>query len=351
MNYLRLNIRGDARSANFPARGKKLKKHEKSRKKALPACVLATLLLLSAVSARARVIDGVVALVNNDPITYSEVREEVASGLGMPLGDADVFLRDQKDISAVLRWVNTLVEMSLVRAELKKKNQSISDKEVDGVIENVKRGNKVDDAQFAELLAAEGTTLAGYRNRVRMQLERGAIIRGRKLKEVTVTEDEVRDYFRENSERFVSGGEVRLEALFFPTTAASDEKAFRARYAAFQVAEAIRPGQSLLGSLEIARALYPEVESGSGDFAPVDDLAPEVRREIARLNKGERSAPFPTESGVYIVRVLERRGGTPLEFSLVKGPLFEELVDRRSEKALSDIIEDLKKSASIDIRL
>ena len=329
-----------------------MKNHKNSRKQALLACVLAAaLLVLSAAPAPARVIDGVVALVNNDPITYSEVREEVASGLGMPLGDADVFLREQRDSGAVLRWVNALVEMSLVRAELRKKNQSITDKEVNGVIENVKRSNKVDDAQFAELLAAEGTTLDGYRNRVRMQLERGAIIRERKLKEVTVTEDEVRDYFREHSERFVTGGEVRLEALFFPTVSASDDKAFRARFAAFQAAESVRQGQPLSDGLEIARTLYPEVETGAGGFALVDDLSTEVRREIARINAGEHSAPFPTEAGVYIIRVLERRGGTPLEFSQVKEALLEELANRRSEKALSDIIEDLKKSASIDIRL
>ena len=331
-----------------------MKGHGNSRKKKLLACVVALLLLLSAVPASSRVIDGVVALVNNEPITYSEVREEVAAGLGMPLGDADVFLRDQSDIESVLRWVNSLVEISLVRAELKKKNQSVSDTEIDRVLENVRKANKVSEEQFAELLSAEGTTLAAYRNRIRMQLERGAIIRERKLKEVTVTEDEVRDFFRENPERFVSGGEVRLEALFFPlpqTGSGAEEKMVRARYAAYHVATSIRRDQTLSDGLEIARVLFPEVEVVGGNFVSVDDLLPEVQREIRRLSTGERSEPFPTETGVYIIRVAERRGGKPLEFAQVKDFLSEELMDRRSEKALEDIIADLKKSASIYVRL
>ena len=333
-----------------------MKEHGNGWKKKLLACVVASLLLLSAVPASSRVIDGVVALVNNEPITYSEVRDEVAAGLGMPLGDADVFLREQSDINAVLRWVNVLVEMSLVRVELKKKNQSISDGEIDRVLENLKKANKLNDAQFAEMLASGGTTLAAYRNRIRLQLERGAIIRERKLKEVTVTEDEVREYFRANSDRFVGGGEVRLEALFFPLPSpaepGAEEKAIRARYAAYQVAVSVRQQeQSLSNGLEIARALFPDVESTDGDFVHVDDLLPEVQREIRRLRTGERSEPFPTETGVYIIRVVERRGGKPLEFTQVKESLSEELTDRRSEKALVDIIAELKKSASIYVRL
>ena len=332
----------------------KVKEHGNRRKKTLLACAVSVALLLSAVPAFARFIDGVVALVNNEPITYSEVRDEVASGLGIPVGDADVFLREQKDTDAVLRWVNALVEVNLVRAELKKKNQAISDKEVDRVIENVKQANKMDDAQFAEVLLREGSSLAAYRSRVRVQLERGAIVRERKFKEVNVTEDEVRDYFRANSERFVEGGEIRIEALFFPLPPAGsgpEDSAIRARYAAYQAVSAVGQKRSLMEGLEVARALYPETEAANGDFSPVEDLLPEIRREAERLYTGERSEPFPTETGVYIIRVVGRRGGNPLEFSQVKDALSEELADRRSSKALVDIIEDLKKSASIDVRL
>ncbi len=309
--------------------------------------------LLSSVPAFPRVIDGVVALVNDEPITYSEVREEVAGGMGMPLGDADVFLREQRDVQGVLRWINGLVEAFLVRAELKKKGQSVTEKELDRAIENVRKANRVDEAQFAELLAREGLTLPAFRNRIRLQLERGAIIRELKFKEVTVTEDEVRDYFRESAERFFVGGEVRVEALYFPITSetAREEQAGRARYSARLASGAVRQGRPLADGLEAARAVFPDVQLVSGDFVPAEDLMPEMRQEIGRLRSGERSEPFAAGEGVYIVRVVERRGGKAQEFSEVRAPLTEELMDRRSERALADILKELKKSASIDVRL
>ena len=82
-------------------------------------------LLLSAGAAFPRVIDGVVALVNEEPITFSEVRESVSEGMGIPVGDADALLREQRDPRAVLRWIEALVDSVLVRKELEKLGQPI----------------------------------------------------------------------------------------------------------------------------------------------------------------------------------------------------------------------------------
>lgn len=318
----------------------------------LPMAAAIAMLLLPR-PAFPRIIDGVVALVNDDPITFSEIREEVADGLGMPVGDADSLLREQRDVEAVLRWINGLVEASLVRAELKKKGQSVSEKDVDRVIDNLRKANAVDAAQFAEMLAREGLTLPAFRRRVRQQLERGAIIRELKHKEVNVTEDEVRDHFRENAERFLVGGEVRVEAMFFPLPpeAGGGDLAGRARYAARQASDAVRQGQPLADGLEAARPVFPDVRLIAGEFMPTEDLLPEMRMEIGRLRSGERSEPFLAGEGLYIVRVLERRGGKAREFAEVKASLAEELADVRSERALADILVELKKSASIDVRL
>jgi len=324
----------------------------KTRKAALSAGI-GVALLLCAAPAFPRVIDGVVALVNDEPITFSEVREEVAGAFGIPVGDADAMLREERDSAAVLRWINGLVETALVRAELARKSSVVAEADIDRAVENVRKANRVDDAQFAELLAREGMTLAAYRARIRWQLERGAIVRALKHRDVSVTDDEVRDYFRQNAERFLTGAEVRLETLFFPLPegVATEESAARARYAAQQASVVIRPGRSLSDGLDVAQAAYPAAALVSGDFLPAGDLNPEMQREIGRLRSGEHSLPFFGGQGIYIVRVVERRGGQPGEFAKVKDSLADELIDRRSEKAYADIVEGLKRQASIDVRL
>jgi parvulin-like peptidyl-prolyl isomerase len=299
------------------------------------------------------VIDGVVALVNEEPVTFSEVREAVAEGMGIPVGDADTFLREERDPKAVLRWVEGLVETVLVRKELEKQGQAVAEAEIDRAVESVRKANGFDEKQFAEVLSREGLSLPAYRRRIRWQMERGAIVRARKFKEVTVTEDEVRDHFRESAERFLVGAQVRLEMIYFPLPAGEDaaERAAQARFAAQQAAGAIRKGATLPEAALLAGAAFPGAERIEGDFVTTEDLMAEVQREVRRLRTGNTSQPFFTESGVYIVRVAGRRGGTPGSFAEVKESLTEELTDRRSEKAFEDILADLKKSASLDVRL
>jgi len=310
-------------------------------------------LLLSAGAAFPRVIDGVVALVNDEPVTFSEVRESVSEGMGIPVGDADALLREERDPRSVLRWIEALVDSVLVRKELEKQGQPVAEGEIDRAVDSVRNANAMSEAQFTELLGKEGLSLPAYRRRIRWQMERGAIVRARKFKEVTVTESEVRDYFRENGERFLVGAQVRLETLFFPIAPreGSGEDVAQARIAVQQAAEAVRAGQTFAEAHTLARKTFPGVELHDADFVPTEDLLPELQREVRRLRSGESSPPFFTETGAYLLRVVERRGGTPGEFSAVKGALTEELTDRRSEKAYADLLAELRRSASIDVRL
>ena len=310
-------------------------------------------LLLFAGSAYPRVIDGVVALVNEEPVTFSEVRESVSEGMGIPVGDADALLREERDPRAVLRWIEALVDSVLVRKELEKQGQSIAEGEIDRAAESVRKANGMSETQFTELLGKEGLSLPAYRRRLQWQMERGAIVRARKFKEVTVTESEVRDYFRENGERFLTGAQVRLETLFFPIASAQagDEDAAQARIAVQQASEAVKAGRTFAEAQASVRGTFPKVELHDAGFVTTEDLLPELQREARRLRAGESSSPFFAEAGGYLLRVVERRGGAPGDFSAVKDGLTEELTDRRSEKAYSDLLSELKRSASIDVRL
>jgi peptidyl-prolyl cis-trans isomerase SurA len=310
-------------------------------------------LLLSAGTAFPRVIDGVVALVNEEPVTFSEVRESVSEGMGIPVGDADALLREERDAAVVLRWIGSLVDSVLVRKELEKLGQSVTEGEIDKAVDSVRKANGMSEAQFAELLGREGLSLAAYRRRIRWQMERGAIVRARKFKEVTVTESEVRDYFRESAERFLVGAQVRLETLFFPVASgpSSGEDAAQARIAAQQAAEALRAGRTFAEAEAMIRGTFPKVQIQDAGFVTTEDLLPELQREVRRLRAGQASPPFFSEAGAWILQVVERRGGTPGDFAKLKDGLTEELTDRRSEKAYSDLLLELKRSASIDVRL
>jgi len=305
-------------------------------------------------AARGRLVDGIVAVVNGEPVTYSEVLETVAETLGIPVGDADIYLRQEKEAARVLGWIGTLVEAALVRQELARLGASVAEQEVDRAVESVRKTNGMTEEQFREALAREGLSVDAYRRRIRWQLERGAIVRAKKWKDVTITDEELRAFYQEHAERFLVGARVRVASLFFPLPAEGPDReaaAVRARIAAKDAADLLREGRSMEETAKILAPLYPGVEAVESGWVEAGDLAPEIRKEIGRLRTGEASPPFFTEAGGHIVMVLGRRGGEAPEFGQILDALAEELTDRRSEKAFADILSELKAAASIDVRL
>ncbi|HEX9191376.1 MAG TPA: hypothetical protein VF847_04725, partial [Candidatus Deferrimicrobiaceae bacterium] len=115
------------------------------------AAVTGAAFLCLAAPGSARVVDGVVAVVNDEPVTFSEVRESVAEAMGIPVGDADGFLREERDSRIVIRWIEALVEAVLVRQELAKQGQPIQDAEIDKAVESLRKANGMSEAQFVEV--------------------------------------------------------------------------------------------------------------------------------------------------------------------------------------------------------
>lgn len=304
-------------------------------------------------TADARLVDGVVAVVNGAPVTFSEFRESVAEMLGIPVGDADLYLREERDRGRVLKGIETLVESVLVRQRLEALGQAVSDPEVERAVASVRTNNGMSAEEFEGALAREGISLPAFRRRIRWQMERGAIVRALKLKAVTVTEEEVRRYFEENEERFRKGGEIRVEILHLPLPAPGEggEQAVAGRIAGQQAVEGIRAGLSFAEAVRLVAPTVPGASVMEPGFLKTEELAPEIGREVVRLRTGEVSQPLFTAEGGFIVRVLERRGGTPPPFEELRAQLTEELIDRRSEQSYTDILSELKREATIDIRL
>ena len=275
----------------------------------------AALLFIAAAAgpAAGRLVDGVVAVVNDEPVTFSEFRDHVAEGLGIPTGDADIYLREERDGAKVVHALEGLIETVLVRQELKRAGHEVAEAEVDRAVESVRKANNMTEAELKAALARDGISVEGYRRRIRWQIERGAIIRARKQKEVSVTEDELRAFFKDNGERFLRGAEVRVDSLLLPLPErpVEEEALVRLRIAGQRALEYVQGGMTLADAARLLSSAVPGAEVLSADYLAVDDMVPEIGREVARLRTGETSPPFLTEAGVHLVTVLGRRGGTP----------------------------------------
>jgi peptidyl-prolyl cis-trans isomerase SurA len=294
---------------------------------------------------------GVVAIVDNLAVSFSEVRQAAAEGLGVDAAEADELLREEKDPAKVHAWIAPLVDALLVRRELARTGQGVADAAVDRAVESIRKQNGLDVAAFRKAVEGEGMSYEAYRSRLRWQLERSALLRARKAKEISVTVDEAREWFLQQADRYAEGGEVKLGVLVLPF---GDEGARDRLLGAHQAA---RAASALLAEGkkfdEVARLLperFPTVQYVAGDFMAEEELPDDVRKEVRRLRTGEVSPPFFTEEGGRVVSVLARRGGKTPGFADVREAVTEELADRRSERAFTDLMVELRRDSVVEYR-
>jgi parvulin-like peptidyl-prolyl isomerase len=309
------------------------------------------MLLCLASTAQGKIVDGVVAVVDNQAVTFSEVRQAAGDALAVDAGEADSLLREERDPAKVRAWIAPLVDTLLVRRELSKAGQGVVDSDVERVVESVRKQNNLDEAGFRKALELEGLSLPAYRARLRWQLERTALLRARKAKELSVTAEEARDWYREQGERYAEGGEVRLAVLTLPYGVEGEkDRTLQAHLAARAAAELLGAGKKLDEVAGLLSGRFGAVRLLPGDFMKEEDLPDDLRKEVRRLRTGELSAPFFTEEGARVISVLARRGGTLPDFAAVKDAVTEELTDRRSEKAFADIMVALRSEAAVGYR-
>lgn len=324
--------------------------NRKNRTAGVLAAVVASLLWCSFVSAK--VIDGLFININGNAVTYSEFREFVASRLTISVGDAEDFLRKEQSREKLKDMTNAFIDVKLIQFELEKLGDSVKEEELSEVIERIVSDSGYSAAEFEMALQREGITMGAYRDNLKREMEKSRVIRAVKGKEVLVTDEEAKSFYLENRERFKKNYSVMLTMLSFPLILPEEkEELIRFR-------EVISGADSIVdngGSIDEVRD-YLTNRGINGDMTdlgplPVEDMSREIRTEITGLALGETSRSTIMKDRVVFVKLTERAGGEFVPFDEVKGPIKEELVGKRSIRAIREIMQELRSSSYIEVHL
>jgi peptidyl-prolyl cis-trans isomerase SurA len=124
----------------------------------------------------AEIVDRIVAEVNGNVITLSELNE-----YGKPFyqsimakAPADVVEAEIQKIRSEL--LDRLIEDKLIEQEAAKFNISISESEVDSTIANIIQENNISPAQFKQELTKMGTNEESYRANIKNQMLKSRMI-------------------------------------------------------------------------------------------------------------------------------------------------------------------------------
>ncbi|MCX5918348.1 MAG: peptidylprolyl isomerase [Deltaproteobacteria bacterium] len=310
------------------------------------------LALLLPLNLRGEVVDRIVALVNGEIITLSELEQ-----MGKPFYDqvrqtSTAGEREEKMKKARIEVLDRLIDSRLLEEEMKKRKIEVPERDVDAAIQDVLKSSNLTENDMKKALAREGMTYSTYRQRVRDELGKMRLV-SREIKSKIVIEDVVlRDYYQKNLEKFTDPLEVKIQQIFFPVPEhASQEETAAVEREARPILERARKGEDFA---ELARKFSKGPEAGEGGllgYFKHRELMPELEEAGFKLRPGEISDLVRSPAGFHILRVLERKGGEPRPFAEVQFKIREELSEAEAQKKFEQWMKELKSKAYIEIRL
>jgi len=314
---------------------------------------LAGILMLAAPSARAELVDRVAAVVNNDIISLSEVEKRAAPELAKVDQDAVGAERAQKRAAALKKTLDTMIDEKLVDMELKELKVTITDKEVDAAVDEVKKSYNLTDEQLQQAVAREGYTIAEYREQMRKQIGRYKLISEKVRKNVKVSEADVKTEYDRMTRSEGEDYEVHVRHILIaiPRNASQTQVDQARRKAAAVVQEARQPGVDFA---ELAKKRSEGSSSSDGGdlgFFKRGTMVPEFERVAFNLKTGEVSDPVRTQFGWHVLKLEEIRklGTKPL--AEARPEIEERLRRQQAERLTSQYMETLRNAAVVEKKI
>lgn len=294
----------------------------------------AVCLLLAAAPAWAKVVDRVVATVNDDIILQSDVDNFLAKSKSKSFQEmyAGVDQALFKDAKGVLTF---LIEERLLDQQVRRLDLTVSDAEVSSQIRTIARRNRITEAQLLERLRQLGTDINDYKAGIKRQLERRGLIDREIKPQLAVSDEQVRHFYeRSQKESAGNDAEFKLAAIFIASK--GDRKKAEARAKA--VAEKARQEPEKFGQLAKETSDDPssaEADGLLGEFN-LASLAPEFRITAPKLKVNEVSQPIGTERGFFVLKLLGVKTGSYDKLSReqreqIRMEMLSKEVDRKME--------------------
>lgn len=313
---------------------------------------LLTAILLCLQTASAELVDRVVAVVNDEIITLSELDEE-AEGIFQKIAASVPSEQVPNELAmARAQILDTLIDKRLIAQKAKEKNIEVSDAEVDKALQDVlqRTGMSMDDLK-AKLIES-GISMGVYRTTLQSQLLQNKLVGSEVHSKIIITDEMILDYYDVNYTSRVDEGAYYLLQIGLNLPSEGDEQSSReeTRNRAERVHTLALSGQNFRELAKKFSDLPSSIDGGDiGTFVP-DDMAEYMKSAVVNLKPDEISRIVETPDGYQFFKLLSVGDGEIVmkaPYESVKDEIKTLLFDQEMKKAYREWVINLKQDAYI----
>jgi len=292
-------------------------------------------------SGSAAVVDRIVAVVNDEVISLSELEQMIKSFMAQS-GER----RSLEDKNLQRQMLESLINQKLAKAEAKRRGITVSDKELEKAMQDFRTNNRLtEDEALTQALAKAGITLNELKQQIHDQILQERLIQVVMGGKATVTEADIRrfydtEYPKESGVRV----HLRIMSLELPPNATEAQKKELQ-----EKAELILREHKQGSSWETLRAKYNLPVQDLG-YINLKDLEPKLAQFLSKLRPGE-VGPIQSSKGFQLVLLADRKAGTGKSYEEAAPEIRRFLMRRDMDKRFQEWIKTVRDRAHIKIML
>ncbi|HOJ70389.1 MAG TPA: peptidylprolyl isomerase [Syntrophorhabdaceae bacterium] len=288
----------------------------------------------------AEIVDRIIAIVNDDIITLKDLEKYIKIEKHGRYVSINEYYRNIQLKEKIDHFIDDL----LIRQQAKKFKIEVTDKDVDLIIENIKKQHLITDQELREQLKKENIDYKDFYNGLRINQLRNRVLSRAIAADILVTEDNLRDYYNKHLDEFRED-EYKLQQIFISNKKKDANKVALMAYSLLQEGKAFE---------DVAREFSDDpTASLGGDLGYVkkDDLIPELKEALSVIIPGTYTHVIRTPYGFHILKLLHEKKGDLIPYEQVKARIHERIVQIESEKRYKEFIEKLRKSSYIEVKI
>jgi peptidyl-prolyl cis-trans isomerase SurA len=300
----------------------------------------------------AEIIERIVAVVNEDIITLSELR-----GVSIPylarMKEKFSATYGEKEIKDIERQIlNQMIDEKLVNQEADSLKIEITEKEVMLASREVRDRAQLTEEQFEQALGEDGMTMELYREQLRDEMKKMRLIDQEIKAKVYITKKEIDEYYKAHRDEYKAPPEVRLQQILLITPAESTpQEVEQIRERAEQIRAAIKQGEDFNAMVKSYSQDATAVTGGDMGVFRQGELFPALDEAAFALMVGEVSPVIQTPKGFHIIRVLDKKDRRKMTEEEIRDEIDALLYNQKVEGAIKQWIKELKKKSYVVVNL
>ena len=293
--------------------------------------------IINVYHAQAVLIDKIIAVVNNDIITLTELNE-ILIPYSQKIMMSNYGQNEQKEMLDSLKnnILDKLIDDKLADEQIREANISIDKKEIDEEIERIKSQRLFTQEEFEKALIEQGTNIYEYRKKIKEQKLRFKLYHIMIKSKIVITDNDIKAYYDSHPEKYQPKKKYHLRSIVKTNISESSKD---------DLNKVLNQLNEKVSFIDLAKKYSDSnlaSEGGDLGFYSLDELSEIIREAVKDLTDGQYTQIIETDVGYQILFVEK--------IQMIGGKELKDVKDEISELLFNEVLEKKYKAWLKNIR-